>query len=30
MANKLEDANAASKPYWTMINHFLYNKKRSL
>ena len=26
MKNKLEDANAATKKYWTMLNHLLSNK----
>ena len=30
MTNKLEDANTASKSYWTIINQFLYNKKISM
>ena len=27
MASKLEDSNAALKTYWSILNHFLYNKK---
>ena len=27
MTSKLEDSNAASKTYWSILNRFLYNKK---
>ena len=27
MTSKLEDSNTASKTYWSILNHFLYNKK---
>ena len=27
MTIKLEDSNTASKTYWEILNHFLYNKK---
>ena len=27
MISKLEDSNATSKTYWSILNHFLYNKK---
>ena len=27
MTSKLEDSNTASKTYWSILNHYLYNKK---
>ena len=27
MTTKLEDSNTASKTYWTMLSHLVYNKK---